>query len=125
MIGNSLFQQMSQDIGSGGPVILMVTADGECAPCEQAKPIFESAQVVMGDDAKFYSFKASELDPSFLRARGVRSAPTVMMFSFGLESHRLSGNEVQMLGPEVTRFIENHFSENTGVSDDFECEACQ
>lgn len=111
-------------INAGKPVVLMIVAD-DCQPCEQAKPSFYAAQDAHSDVVTFFMINVKELDPTFLRLRQVRSAPTALFFAFGLESNRLTGNEVVTVGSATQDLIELFHTENAGFGEDFECEACQ
>ena len=122
----SNFQKFMSSLVTGKPTFMLLTAEN-CAPCEQAKPVYEAIKDVFGEQADFYQSNVVDLPPEFVSTRRIRTAPTLLMFRFGVEENRLFGEEkLAQMGVEIGKFIDDYASENAGgTTAEFECEACQ
>lgn len=119
------FQKFMSSLVTGKPTFMLLTAEN-CAPCEKAKPMYEAIKDVFGEQADFYQSNVVDLPPEFVATRRVRTAPTLLMFRFGVEENRLAGEQMEQMGVEIGKFIDDYASENAGAStNEFECEACQ
>ena len=118
------FQTFQNAVITGCPTFLLVTAPN-CAPCEKIKPMFETVASVLGEYAEFHSIEMTELPAAFLRTRHIRSAPTVLMYRFGIEECRAAGKELDTFGLTASKFVDEYHEENVVESADYECEACQ
>lgn len=119
------FQKFMSDLVAGKPTFMLVTTHA-CAPCERAKPMYEAIADVFGEQASFYKGNVTELPPEFVSTRRIRTAPTLLMFRFGVEENRLTGEKLEQMGIEVGKFIDDYATEQAGATTaDFECEACQ
>jgi thiol-disulfide isomerase/thioredoxin len=122
----SITEQINSSVLTGKPVFVMVTATN-CPSCDRAKPVFEASEQVFAASADFYSVNIESLDPAWVRGRQLRSAPTLLMYRFGIEENRLSTDEAfQRQGLEIGQFIDDYVTENEGgASTEFQCEACE
>ena len=120
------FQKFMSSLMTGKPTFMLLTAKN-CAPCEKAKPIYETIKDVFAEQAEFYQSNVVDLPPEFVSTRRIRTAPTLLMFRFGVEENRLFGEEqLAQMGVEIGKFIDDYASEQAGsTTAEFECEACQ
>lgn len=122
----SMFEKFMSSVASGKPTLLLITA-ANCKPCEQVKPNFESIASVFEDQLDTYQIDVKDMPVEYLQTRRLQGAPTLLMYSFGVEEHRLSTSEqFAKMGMQVSDFVNRYAQQNMGgASQDFECEACQ
>lgn len=110
------FQQAIADINNDKPVIVLITKTN-CPPCERAKPVFNEVKASLDSVAKFYEINVVDLPTDFIQSRRLVSAPTCLMYRFGLEEHRLVGEQVQYgLQNAATHFVKTFLEQNSGGS---------
>jgi thiol-disulfide isomerase/thioredoxin len=118
-----VFKKFMQAVGLGKPVFLLVTSE-PCAPCAEFAPVYEKYIDTASPEYTFAKMNIKELDANFVRTRSIRSAPTVLMFKFGLETGRASGDNLKYFEDLADNHIKEYLIDFEGEGD-IECEACQ
>lgn len=115
-------KEMMQAIASGKSVIVKLS-QVNCAPCVAIQKPFGVLAEQHEQEAEFFAYDVSELPVQFLKARGVRSVPTVLFFRHGIEVSRLNAAEVSpsSLEREITKFLDVMTEEE----EEYVCESCQ
>jgi thioredoxin 1 len=63
-----------------------------CGPCKALAPKLEEVGAELGKDVKIVKINVDE-NPDLAAKFGIRGIPAMIMFNFGEESARLSGNQ--------------------------------
>ena len=113
-------KELMQSIASGQPVVLKIYSE-HCPPCERVAPLFDSAREKYKDQAQFFNMNIKNVEPNFLTMRGIRSAPTIMLFSYGVEECRLTDTSVMQVEERIEDLLRVINIENDGY---VECESC-
>ncbi len=111
MIEPTPLEAFLNDVASNKPTFALITSK-TCQPCKRVKPLFTAAKETFNDFAYFHELDAHELPVEFRTERGIRSVPTLLMYKFGVEEHRLI-NEADYIrvGEKIGEFI-TEYNEN-------------
>lgn len=81
-----------------GPIVVLVSAPW-CGPCKRLKP--KVLQIVEEWDLTLATISADD-EPELMRRLSIRSVPTLLIISKGLEVQRLLGDATEV---ELRRFL--------------------
>ncbi len=114
-------KQMVEAIIAGKPLVVEIFAPN-CAPCQIAQRTLE-VLAQKHEGLSVVKIELRDVEQGFLRLRNIRSAPTCIAFSYGVELGRVTGGEPE----RIQRLVNNMMDEINADSGEeiTHCESCQ
>ena len=79
-----------EDLITKAPRVMVVVSTKWCNPCIKMVPTFEDLEKEI-PDMKFFKVDATEDQPAFISAMGIRSVPTMLLYKDGILKDNING----------------------------------
>lgn len=79
-----------EDLTTKAPKVMVIISTKWCAPCNKMIPIFEELEKEISD-MKIFKVDATEDQPAFISAMGIRSVPTMLLYKDGIMKDNING----------------------------------
>jgi hypothetical protein len=109
------YHDFKRSVNTGGPVLLLVTKDNS-KTSDDIATAFDLFAINLKHYAKFYQIRAKDIPPEFMAERGI-TAPTILMYSYGLEENRVDSPETSSLGILFSDYINSYLADDEFESD--------